>query len=97
MDITVNDTPTQVEIQIKDSGIGLEPYEQDKLFKDFVRIKNTDTMNIQGSGLGLSTVKKIAALYEGTVSVTSQKGIGSTFCVTLKKYLNNTISPKIVT
>jgi len=97
VDITVLDRQNQVEIQIRDSGIGLTKYEQDKLFNDFVRIKNADTMNIQGSGLGLSTVKKIAALYEGTVSVTSQKGNGSIFQVILKKYLNNTICPQIVT
>ena len=97
VDITVLDRQNQVEIQIKDSGIGLTEEEQDKLFNDFVRIKNADTMNIQGSGLGLSTVKKIAALYEGTVSVTSQKGNGSIFQVILKKYLNNTICPQIVT
>ena len=97
VDIAVFDRQNQVEIQIKDSGIGLTEEEQDKLFNDFVRIKNADTMNIQGSGLGLSTVKKIAALYEGTVSVTSQKGNGSIFQVILKKYLNNTICPQIVT
>ena len=97
VDITVIDKQNQVEIQVKDSGIGLSRDEQDKLFNDFVRIKNPETIHIQGSGLGLSTIKKITALYEGSINVTSQKGIGSTFQVTLKKYLNDTICPKIVT
>ena len=97
VDITVNDKQNLIEIQVKDSGIGLSREEQDKLFNDFVRIKNSDTIHIQGSGLGLSTIKKITALYEGSINVSSQKGIGSTFQVTLKKYLNDTIYPKIVT
>jgi len=97
VDITVIDKQNQVEIQVKDSGIGLSREEQAKLFNDFVRIKNPETMHIQGSGLGLSTIKKITALYEGSINVTSEKGIGSTFQITLKKYLNDTICPKIVT
>ena len=57
--------------------------EAERLFADFVRIKNAKTRTIQGTGLGLSTVKKIATLYDGNAGVTSVPGEGSTFWVTL--------------
>jgi signal transduction histidine kinase len=56
-----------------------------KLFQDFSRIKNEKTKNILGSGLGLSTVKKIARLYGGSVDVESVPDEGSTFTVRLER------------
>ena len=73
----------QVTIEVADTGIGLTPEESAKLFNEFVRIKNEDTYKILGSGLGLSTVRKLAQMYGGDVRVTSEKGVGSTFTVTL--------------
>ncbi len=73
-----------VRIQVTDTGIGMTPEESAKLFTEFVRIKNEDTFKILGSGLGLSTVRKLAHLYGGEASVKSDKGVGSTFTVTLK-------------
>ena len=70
---------------ILDSGNGMTAEEAGRLFQDSVRIKNEKTRNILGSGLGLSVVKKLAQLYDGSVSVTSTPGQGSTFTVVLKK------------
>jgi signal transduction histidine kinase len=72
-----------VRIRVSDTGIGLTAEEQAKLFTEFMRIKNEHTVKILGSGLGLSTVRKIANLYEGEASVTSEPGKGSVFTVTL--------------
>ncbi len=72
-----------VRIRVTDTGIGLSAEEQAKLFTEFMRIKNEHTVKILGSGLGLSTVRKIANLYEGEASVASEIGTGSTFTVTL--------------
>jgi len=74
-----------VNIQVADTGIGLTPEESAKLFSEFVRIKNEDTFKILGSGLGLSTVRKLAHLYGGNASVKSERGVGSTFTVTLRR------------
>lgn len=71
-------------IEVQDTGIGLTEAEAAKLFNEFVRIKNEDTIRILGSGLGLSTVKKLAQLYGGDAGVTSTRGEGSTFRVTLR-------------
>ncbi len=77
--------PDTVRIAVEDTGIGMSPEESKKLFNDFSRIKNEKTRHILGSGLGLSTVKKLATLYGGEVAVRSQPDVGSTFTVVLQK------------
>jgi signal transduction histidine kinase len=72
-----------VRIIVNDTGIGLAPEEAAKLFNEFTRIKNEHTVKILGSGLGLSTVRKIANMYDGDAEVQSEPGVGSTFTVTL--------------
>jgi signal transduction histidine kinase len=72
-------TDESVVFEVEDTGIGMNEQEVGRLFGDFVRIKNEKTRNIEGSGLGLSTLKKIAGLYKGEVSVRSQPDVGSTF------------------
>jgi signal transduction histidine kinase len=62
----------------------MTPEESAKLFTEFMRIKNEETYKILGSGLGLSTVRKLAQLYGGDASVKSDKGQGSVFTVTLR-------------
>jgi signal transduction histidine kinase len=69
---------------VTDTGIGMTPEESTRLFAEFVRIKNEDTLKILGSGLGLSTVRKLAQLYGGNATVKSKKGFGSVFTVTLR-------------
>jgi signal transduction histidine kinase len=72
-----------VRIAVTDTGIGLSPEEAGKLFNEFMRIKNEHTVKILGSGLGLSTVRKIANMYDGEAIVKSEPDVGSTFTVTL--------------
>ena len=73
-----------VKVTVRDTGIGLTAEEAAKLFNEFTRIKNEQTVKILGSGLGLSTVRKIANMYDGEATVTSEPGVGSTFTVTLR-------------
>ena len=73
-----------VVIRVADTGIGISEEDAERLFREFTRIRNDDTDHITGSGLGLSIVKNIAALYNGTVSCESTPGKGSTFEVLLK-------------
>jgi signal transduction histidine kinase len=73
----------EVTLRVTDTGIGMRPEDVARLFGEFVRIKNDKTRRIEGSGLGLSIVRKLADLYEGRVRVESEVDVGSTFTVTL--------------
>ncbi len=84
VDIYIDKKEAEVSIRVKDNGIGMQQEDADRLFREFVRIKNDKTKNILGSGLGLSIVKKNAQLYQGEVAVQSQPDKGSEFRVTLK-------------
>lgn len=85
--VKLADSPDEVVMTVADTGIGMSEEERERLFGEFVRIKNDKTRNILGSGLGLNIVKRIAALYDGRVSVESTPDVGSTFTVVLKKQL----------
>jgi len=85
VDCIIHDETKNIQIIVSDTGIGISEIEQEKLFNEFVRIKNKDTKNISGSGLGLSILKKITDLYNGTIKVKSNPGKGSTFIVNLPK------------
>jgi two-component system sensor histidine kinase/response regulator len=81
--VAVEGQTGSVRIAVADTGIGMTPQETAQLFREFSRIKNPQTRNILGSGLGLSILKKVAALYGGEVQVQSEPGAGSTFTVLL--------------
>jgi two-component system, sensor histidine kinase and response regulator len=85
VDVRVEGRGAQIEIAVADTGIGMSEAECERLFAEFVRIKNEKTRNIQGSGLGLSIVRRLSRLYGGDVLVSSEPGVGTTFTVTLNR------------
>jgi signal transduction histidine kinase len=84
VDVTLSADADSTTIQVADTGIGMTSEDAAKLFGEFVRIKNEKTRHVMGSGLGLSIVKKLAELYDGSAAVASQPDVGSTFTVKLK-------------
>ena len=82
--VTMQPSGNDIKIQVEDTGIGMTQEECTRLFSDFSRIKNEKTRGILGSGLGLSTLKKLVTLYEGDIAAKSQPDVGSTFTVTLR-------------
>jgi two-component system, sensor histidine kinase and response regulator len=86
VDIIIEDNKEKLVIIVKDTGIGMGSSEIPRLFDEFVRIKNEQTKNITGSGLGLSIVKKLTRLYKGEISVESIPGEGSTFKIEFDKH-----------
>lgn len=66
-------------IAIKDTGIGVSAEEQKSLFEQFYRVKNRETADIEGTGLGLWTVKNLCQKMKGIILVESIKGVGSKF------------------
>jgi signal transduction histidine kinase len=73
--------PENIVFEIKDDGIGILPEDQEKLFDVFYRGQNVE--KITGTGLGLAIVKQFVDLHEGTITVDSEVGVGSTFTVKL--------------
>lgn len=88
VDVYVSAENDGIVIAVSDTGIGISEQDAARLFKEFSRIRNADTDTIAGSGLGLSIVKKIAALYNGDVFLESTHSRGSTFTVILKAVSN---------
>lgn len=76
-------TDTEILIRVSDTGIGISPEGVEKLFGEFVRLKDSRTRETLGSGLGLSILKKVTELYGGTIEVASKLDQGSTFTVHL--------------
>ena len=93
--VSVEGLAGTVRIAVTDTGIGMSPQETAQLFREFSRIKNPQTRNILGSGLGLSILKKVAALYGGDVQVQSEAGVGSTFTVVLSQPEPGTAPPSL--
>jgi two-component system sensor kinase FixL len=71
----------QLEIKIKDEGMGIPEEEQVHLFSRFFRAHNVS--NIQGTGLGLNIVKSYVKLLNGSITFESTEGVGTTFSVYL--------------
>ncbi|MDO5105097.1 ATP-binding protein [Capnocytophaga sp.] len=69
---------TQIELSVCDNGIGISPENQEKIFEPKFTTKTG------GSGLGLAMVKSIVTSYNGTISLLSKEGKGSTFIVRLQ-------------
>jgi two-component system, OmpR family, phosphate regulon sensor histidine kinase PhoR len=70
-------------IEVRDTGLGIANEDQKRIFQRFYRVKNVQTRQIQGTGLGLSLVKKIVNAHQGSIRVESQPGVGSTFFIDL--------------
>ncbi|MFD1508627.1 ATP-binding protein [Lacimonas salitolerans] len=72
-----------VEIQVTDTGIGIAPEGQDRIFDDFVRLEPADGMVREGTGLGLGITRRLVEAMGGEIGVESEPGSGSVFWVRL--------------
>jgi signal transduction histidine kinase/ligand-binding sensor domain-containing protein len=72
-----------VEIYVKDEGVGMEKEIKEKLFKINMNISTKGTAKERGTGLGLILIKEMIDMHNGKISVESEPGIGTTFCVIL--------------
>ena len=68
---------------VVDSGAGIRPQDQPKLFQAFSQLDSTSTRHVEGAGLGLYLCQNLANLLGGKLSFTSEFGAGSTFTLTL--------------
>jgi len=70
-------------ISVMDTGIGISPEDQPKLFQPFIQIDSSLNRQYEGTGLGLALVKQIVEMHGGSVSLESELGKGSCFTVCL--------------
>ena len=80
---TLEEAGDTVVLRCSDQGIGISPEDQEQLFTEFFRSTNPDALEIPGTGLGLTIVKRIIERHSGTIALESDLGKGATFTVTL--------------
>ena len=72
-----------VEVCVWDTGIGIAPEDQEKVFGEFVQVESSLNKRYEGAGLGLALVRRFVEQHGGAVRVESQVGKGSRFLFTL--------------
>jgi heavy metal sensor kinase len=83
IDLTLEENNQKAILAIRDSGIGISPEDQAKIFERFYRVDKARTRALGGSGLGLAIAKWIVEHHSGRIIVTSSPGAGSIFVVEL--------------
>lgn len=79
-EVLMNDS-FALEIEVKDTGIGIKEEDMDRLFRDFERLDLNENRNVEGTGLGLAITRNLVEMMQGTLTVSSVYHEGSIFTV----------------
>jgi signal transduction histidine kinase len=85
VDVAVRPVPDGAEIEVRDTGVGIDAAELPRIFERFYRGSGANEARGSGSGLGLAIVRSIVDMHSGSVAVESRRGAGSRFVVTLPR------------
>jgi signal transduction histidine kinase len=83
--VKMQDRGEEVEMTIADKGIGIPLTDVEHIFERFYTVNKAHSRRLGGAGLGLSIVKNIIEKHDGTITVESTHGVGTTFIITLPK------------
>ncbi len=83
--VDIQSNSSDITLSVTDTGIGMSEEEVSRLFGEFVRIKNDKTRLIEGSGLGLSILRRLVRMNGGEIQVSSIEDEGTTFTTTLSR------------
>jgi signal transduction histidine kinase len=83
--LTCDSDDTTVSIRVRDTGRGIPPEKQDRIFEPFVRVDEGFNRPTEGTGLGLAISRNLARAMGGELSVNSVPGDGATFTLTLRR------------
>jgi len=75
----------KVVLQVRDTGVGIEPEELTRVFERFHRVPNARSRTNEGTGIGLALVQELVKLHGGTIGVESTVGKGTTFTVVIPR------------
>jgi signal transduction histidine kinase/CheY-like chemotaxis protein/HPt (histidine-containing phosphotransfer) domain-containing protein len=78
-----DDDEITLRVSVEDTGIGIKEEDLGKLFQSFSQVDSKRNRNIEGTGLGLAISKQLLSLMDGSISVESEYGVGSTFSFSL--------------
>ncbi|MFN8598355.1 MAG: GAF domain-containing protein, partial [Anaerolineae bacterium] len=77
-----------IQIDVTDTGIGIAPEHQPKVFERFFRVDDPNVQEFPGTGLGLAIVKSLVEMHDGHIWLESTVGVGTTFSFTLRAVLD---------
>jgi len=77
-------SPNTLSCSVKDTGPGISPEDQSRLFKAFSQLDSTFNKSYEGTGLGLAICKKLVDLLKGDIKIKSELGVGSEFIFTFR-------------
>ena len=83
--VTLEPVDGAVELQVRDTGVGIPEDQRERVFERFHRIEGTQARTYEGTGIGLALVQELVKLHGGSVRVDSVLGRGSTFTVTIPR------------
>lgn len=83
IEVKIFDKQNNVEISVKDTGIGIPINKQEAVFERFVQVDASLSREQEGSGIGLSMVKSLVEMHNGTIGLISEEGKGSEFIISL--------------
>lgn len=85
VEIEMTETPQAVRVQIRDTGIGIPPEEQERVFAPFYQVDRRLNRSFDGVGIGLTLAKRYVELHNGAIQLSSDAGKGTTVVVTLPR------------